>query len=316
MAALDPCKQAIKPIRAALIGLGKIARDQHLPAIAADADFTLAATVGPIVEGIAGTPHFKTLGALFADGLEIDAAILCTPPQARYDLACQCLEKCLHVLLEKPPGITVGEVQALRDRAALDGTTLLAGWHSRFAAGVEPARLWLAPRAIHRVSVIWREDVRVWHPNQDWIWEPGGLGVFDPGINALSILTHILPRPFHVMRAQLAFPVNRAAPIAAELDFLDSSGTNITMNLDWREAGEQIWRIDVETDAGRLALVDGGANMSCPDGDTTPDAEEYARMYEHFARLIRDGASDADVRPLCLVADAFLSGERLFVKAF
>jgi D-galactose 1-dehydrogenase len=43
------------------------------------------------------------------------------------------------------------------------------------------------------VNVIWREDVRVWHPGQDWIWQPGGLGVFDPGINALSIITHILP---------------------------------------------------------------------------------------------------------------------------
>jgi D-galactose 1-dehydrogenase len=26
------------------------------------------------------------------------------------------------------------------------------------------------------------------------VFEPGGMGVFDPGINALSILTEILPR--------------------------------------------------------------------------------------------------------------------------
>ena len=33
-----------------------------------------------------------------------------------------------------------------------------------------------------------------WHPGQEWIWQAGGFGVFDPGINALSIVTRILPR--------------------------------------------------------------------------------------------------------------------------
>ena len=41
--------------------------------------------------------------------------------------------------------------------------------------------------------IIWKEDVHHWHPGQRWIWEPGGFGVFDPGINALSVLTEILP---------------------------------------------------------------------------------------------------------------------------
>ena len=51
---------------------------------------------------------------------------------------------------------------------------------------------WLAGRTIRRVECTWKEDVRVWHPGQAWIWEPG-IGVFDPGINALSVLTRILP---------------------------------------------------------------------------------------------------------------------------
>ena len=33
------------PIRMGVVGMGKIAVDQHLPAIAANPDFTLAATV-------------------------------------------------------------------------------------------------------------------------------------------------------------------------------------------------------------------------------------------------------------------------------
>ena len=82
----------------------------------------------------------------------------------------------------------------------------------------------LADRQIKSVIVEWKEDVRVWHPGQAWIWEPGGLGVFDPGINALSILTRILPRPFFLTRAELSFPRERAAPIAADLAFSDDGG--------------------------------------------------------------------------------------------
>ena len=81
-----------------------------------------------------------------------------------------------------------------------------------------------------------------------------GFGVFDPGINALSILTRILPRPFFLTAAELSFPRNRAAPIAADLVFSDDAGTAIRAEFDWRQTGPQTWDIRVETDAGRLTL--------------------------------------------------------------
>jgi D-galactose 1-dehydrogenase len=77
---------------------------------------------------------------------------------------------------------------------------------------VEAARSWLAERRLSAVRIDWREDVRRWHPGQAWIWEPGGLGVFDPGINALSIATRILPRAFFLTEGVLRFPENRARP--------------------------------------------------------------------------------------------------------
>ena len=47
----------MSPIRLALVGLGKIARDQHLPAITADPRFELAAVVSRNAE-LAAVPHF------------------------------------------------------------------------------------------------------------------------------------------------------------------------------------------------------------------------------------------------------------------
>ena len=70
-------------IALALAGLGKIARDQHLPALAASDDFTLDATIDPRGQGIAGIPHFATLAAMRAALPRVSALAVCTPPQVR-----------------------------------------------------------------------------------------------------------------------------------------------------------------------------------------------------------------------------------------
>jgi D-galactose 1-dehydrogenase len=299
-----------------LVGLGKIARDQHLPAIAASDRFVLAATASPSAPGVAGVPHARSLEELLRAGPAFDAVVLCTPPQIRYGLAALALSRGLHVFLEKPPGATCSEVEILRDQAERARLSLLASWHSRFAPAVEPARAWLAGRRIKQVAVVWHEDVRAWHPGQAWIWESGGLGVFDPGINALSILTRILPLPFLLTRATLTFPSNREAPIAANMTFRDTAGTEILMDLDWRKTGAPVWDITVESDAGVLKLERGGAILSQPSGSEQLQEGEYPGLYAHFAKLIQSGCSDVDSTPLRLVADAFLRGNRETVEAF
>src|SRR5436190_1096415 len=108
-------------IRIGLVGVGKIAHDQHIPALAADPRFALGAGK--------------------------------------------------HVFLEKPPGATVSEVAELAAVARDHGVVLFTSWHSRFAAGVPQAKAWLATRAVRKLAIEWREDVRRWHPGQTWIWQ-------------------------------------------------------------------------------------------------------------------------------------------------
>ena len=50
--------------RLAIIGLGKIAQDQHLPVVAKNTDFDLAAVVSSR-EGYGDVPRFKTPAELF-----------------------------------------------------------------------------------------------------------------------------------------------------------------------------------------------------------------------------------------------------------
>jgi D-galactose 1-dehydrogenase len=306
----------VAKFKIALVGLGKIARDQHIPSLEASDAFELIAVASPH-HALEGVPSFGSLASLLETMPEAAVISLCTTPQVRFELARFALERGRHVLLEKPPGVTVGEVRALADIAEKNGLVLFASWHSRFAPAVEPARAWLMPRTIRDVAITWKEDVRVWHPGQPWIWKAGGLGVFDPGINALSILTRILPGGIALQSADLSYPRNCETPIAARLS-ITGPGVSITQaEFDFRQTGPQTWNIEVATDAGRLLLSKGGSAMSV-DGSpvSLPPAQEYPNLYAHFADLLRGRSSDVDVAPLQLVADAFLCGRRIEVEPF
>ncbi|RUU35442.1 Gfo/Idh/MocA family oxidoreductase [Mesorhizobium sp. M6A.T.Ce.TU.002.03.1.1] len=303
------------PIKLGVVGVGKIVRDQHLPALAKDQAYRLAAAASRHgkVEDI---PNFPTIEAMLDAVPELDAVSLCMPPQVRYDAARTALEAKKHVFLEKPPGATVSEVEDLKALAVANGVSLFASWHSRYAPAVEAARAFLGSTQIRSAAINWKEDVRRWHPNQDWIWAPGGFGVFDPGINALSIATHILPAMF-ISSAILDFPENRAAPIAAHIAFRTSGGLPVTMELDWRQTGPQSWDILAETDKGAMVLSGGGSNLEV-DGRVVHDEPEaeYPMLYRRFAEIVRAGVSDVDLAPLQHVADAFMLGKRNVVEAF
>jgi predicted dehydrogenase len=302
-------------IRLALVGVGKIARDQHLPALARSTAFELVAAVnrdGPVTH----VSTFSDIASMLASGIEVEAVSLCTPPACRYELARAAIEAGLHVMLEKPPAASVDEVRDLEQRAQQRGLTLFTTWHSREAAGVEPAREWLSQRTIESVRVTWKEDIRVWHPGQHWILQAGGMGVFDPGINALSILTRILPDKLTMRSATLEFPSNWQSPIAAEVA-MSHQAARVDASFDFLYSGVPCWDIEVLTDQETLRLADGGSRLYI---DETPHLaatdQEYARLYQRFSELIAAGSSDVDATPLQLVADAFKLGHRQLSAAF
>jgi D-galactose 1-dehydrogenase len=303
-------------IRLAIVGLGKIARDQHLGAIEATQGIDLVAVASRHAQ-LDGVACFHDIADLLAADIEVDAVSLCTPPQGRFEQAKAALMAGKHVMLEKPPGATLSEVFALETLAKDKGLSLFATWHSRAAAGVEPARALLAKRNLRTLSVEWKEDVRHWHPGQAWIWEPGGLGVFDPGINALSIVTRIMPEKFHLVRSDLTFPANRAAPIAASLSFETGSGIPLQAEFDWRQTGPQTWDIRAETDEGEILLTHGGSRLFV-DGQPqiVEEDKEYRNLYRDFVALVAEGRSDTDFSPLMHVADAFMLGRRIQTEAF
>jgi predicted dehydrogenase len=306
----------VRPIRIGIIGFGKIAVDQHVPAIAGNDRFELVATSSRSGQGVART--FTDWRDLIrnVDGLE--AVAITTPPEPRYDIARECLLAGLHCLLEKPPTAGTAEIADLDCLAQARQRTLFTTWHAQHHPAVDAAAQALAGKRIKSMTIQWHEDVKKWHPGQQWIWEPGGFGVFDPGINAFSIATKIFPGGLLVRSAELRVPANAQTPIAVDVVFSSPEADGpLTASLDWRRSEGEEWTITVEAaDSTRVRLEAGGSKLIV-NGDARDDdgAGEYPDIYRTFVDLIDTRKSLVDVAPLRLVADCLLLGRRTQVES-
>jgi D-galactose 1-dehydrogenase len=139
-------------------------------------------------------------------------------------------------------------------------------------------------------------------------------------MNALSILTRLIPEAIFPRSARLLVPRNCGAPIAAELELTSTSGIEISAEFDFRETGPQRWNIDIDTHEGALKLSAGGGLLTVGDEPIPADAgsleSEYEGIYRRFAELVARSESDVDARPLQLVADIFLVARQIPVEAF
>ena len=305
----------MKPIRIAILGFGKIAEDQHVPSISGNSRLKLVATSSRSGQGVGET--FTDWRELIRSVEALDAVAITTPPGPRYDIARECILAGLHCLLEKPPTAGLAEIADLHCLAQGQGVTLFTTWHAQHHSTVEAAAEALAGKRIASMAIHWHEDVHKWHPGQKWIWEPGGFGVFDPGINAFSIATKIFPGGLFVREAALSFPQNAQTPIAADVTFSSPAADGpLSASLDWRRTEGEEWTIEVEASDGVHVRLENGGSRLIVNGEPSEDdgPGEYPDIYRTFVDLIDQRRSLVDVAPFRLVADCLLVGRRQQVE--
>ena len=140
----------------AVIGIGKIAQDQHLPVIDKSDAFTLAATVSTRGLTHGTVPSFKTPAELYATMPEVGIVAICTPPGVRHAFVREALDAGKHVLLEKPPTPTISEMDDLVRYGKKQGRVLFQTWHSRYNAAVDKTRSILKKEGVKSLRIDWR----------------------------------------------------------------------------------------------------------------------------------------------------------------
>jgi predicted dehydrogenase len=126
------------PLRLGLIGCGRVVEKYHLPALKCSQAWTPMAACDPSHERrrwVRGTMQnlsaFERPGDMF-EAVPLDAVLVATPPATHFALSMQALEKGLHVLVEKPMSLNVGEARRMLEAATRARKVLQVGFNRRF----------------------------------------------------------------------------------------------------------------------------------------------------------------------------------------
>lgn len=136
-----------KPVlKIGILGCGPISQAAHFESAtkAKNADLYAICDIADDLRDRMAATHapkktFRDYGEMLADP-ELDAVVIATSDAFHVPAAIQALEAGKHVLSEKPIGISIEEVEALKQTVARSGKLLQVGHMKRFDAGLQSAK--------------------------------------------------------------------------------------------------------------------------------------------------------------------------------
>lgn len=202
--------------RAAIVGTGGIA-NAHAEALAAvpgrvrlthaidvdqarATDFAARWTASDAAPVIASTDLADVLARTRDAGEPLDLVHICTPPQSHFALAAQVLRAGVDVLLEKPPTLSLAELDELIALEQETGAHVGVVFQHRFGAGAQRLRALLdaVPSPIGRPLValcntLWYRDAEYFAAPWRGRWDTEGGGpTMGHGIHQLDLLLAVL----------------------------------------------------------------------------------------------------------------------------
>ena len=312
------------PLRLALLGVGTIGQLQlEVLAGAAETEFQVVAVSDssrtvPVPEGLVNYVNYHDMLAR----ADIDVVAVNTPPAEHQRMALDVLRAGKHVMVEKPPALTLSGCEEMAATAADAGLVLFMAFHARYHQVVEAARSALRGQTVERVCIEYRENVHAYHAVDKWVFLPhlaGGGVLMDSGVNALSILNVVAPSTLAgpIDSAKLSYVPSIAVEVGASVSwrFADGSGFG-ELEMDWRWEGPESRRLTVVTSEHEYVLdlvqeqlfEDGAELFDGSDRRQVDQHAEYRGVYRDFAAHVRSGRSLSSTAELDFVLRCYATG--------
>ncbi|MBB2947323.1 putative dehydrogenase [Actinoplanes lutulentus] len=290
--------------RAAIVGTGGIAAG-HVEALRAHADrVELVAITDVDADRATAFARDWTVPAVYNDLASLleaqkpDLVHLCTPPSTHAPLAEQCLRAGVNVLVEKPPTLSLAELDTLAAVSGETGAQMATVFQHRFGAGAIRLRNLMASGELGRsllasCHTLWYRDDDYYQVPWRGRWETEGGGpTMGHGIHQFDLLLSILGPWQRViaMTARRARPVQTEDVSTALVEFADGTlATVVNSVVSPRQVSAL--RFDFEH-----ATVELDHLYGYTDDDWTitaaPGHEELARRWPAASTPARSGHAD------------------------
>lgn len=190
------------PLRVAIVGTGGIAQ-AHATAIAAHPGYVLSAAIDVDVARAKDFAHkfdVARTGTSIDDvlaGGPLDMVVICTPPSSHVPLALEGLERDLHVVIEKPPAMSLRQMRQLQAAEELSLGSVSCIFQQRFGSGAQKLTRLAEQGALGRPLVgvcntLWFRDQAYFDVPWRGLWDvEGGGPTMGHGIHQFDLLLHL-----------------------------------------------------------------------------------------------------------------------------
>jgi predicted dehydrogenase len=312
--------------RIAVVGAGWWATATHLPALKANPRAEVAALCDPDPARLAAAAAAYGIATTYGDldtmlaAEGLDGAIIATPHATHHRLARACLERGLHVVVEKPLTLYARDARELAELAARQGRQLIVGYPWHYAPHVLRARDALRSGelgAVEFVSCTFTSAIRGLLAGHDGSHQRaypvhgpgavyskpelsgGGMGHLQltHSVGALSFIGGLRPRRVLALMRSHGLPLDMVDAITVEfaggaLGMVGGSGNGIHRKLDLQIHCE---RGAVELDLVRDTLTIRGPDDRLEEFRPLVDGEGYPKHApaDNLVAIICDGAPNA-----------------------
>jgi len=259
---------------------------------------------------------FYTDYRVMMDKQKLDAVVILTPNQTHYEIVNYALKKQIHVLCEKPLGITVSECERIARLAYTQKTIVMTAFHRRYNRYIVQLRKKIkATDRLQSIHVRYFEDINVHSGGENWYVDPmksGGGCVLDNGINIFDLILDFVPDPV-VESGQLRYQENKLEVEASIKLICKRLNARITVDLSWVSA-EEIKDITITTSTDQMS-ADMLAGFPSLKGSLWHEYEgvvnDFVQLLKHKSRAFFDWRS---LKAMQLVGDVYeiTKAERLF----
>ncbi len=303
-----------EPLRVAIVGTGGIA-PSHAAAYASTGRARLVGVVDVVpdrarqfAERFDCPHHYPSVAELLSDQT-VDIVSVTTPPGTHTEIAVQILQTGTSVLLEKPPCLTLADLDVIAKAEAASAGSVYAVFQHRHGSGARRAKRLLSSGALGVPQValcetLWFRPESYFDPiwRGTWTGEGGG-PTLGHGIHQIDLLLHLLGSwtSMNALAARVARPVEFEDVSLAMVTFHDGSVGSVVNSL---LSPNEVSRIRIDTTAGTLEVnhLYGYRDadwtwIAAPDGD--PDA---------WGRSAGDDVPSNHLAQISLLVDDLLAG--------
>jgi predicted dehydrogenase len=229
-----------KPVRFGIVGAGAIAQAYATAfescfvgevVAVADTNPAAAAELAARLE----CPAFHSCAEM-ADGIELDAVLICTPPNNHPEICLYFLERKIHVLCEKPLSIDVASAQRMIQAARNSGVKMTMASKFRFVEDVTRAKNLVASGILGEIVMV--ENFFTSHVDMTNRWNSkpeisGGGVLIDNGTHSVDLIRFFIGplKEIHVVEGKRSqnLPVEETVHIFVRSE----SGVLGTVDLSW-----------------------------------------------------------------------------------